>query len=85
MLKILNKYIIIFYNKGGKRIEKVILTGGGAKLKGLSQYLNSLLGVPVFIGNPWVRVDYAEELKPLLLDLGPDFATAVGLAMRNIY
>lgn len=75
----------LFYNKGGRRIEKVILTGGGAKLTGLSTYLNSLLGVPVYLGNPWARVLYPEELKPLLLDLGPDFAGAVGLAMRNIY
>lgn len=75
----------LFYNKGGRRIEKVILAGGGAKLTGLSVYLNSLLGVPVYLGNPWARVLYPEELKPLLLDLGPDFAGAVGLAMRNIY
>ncbi len=75
----------LFYNKGGRRIEKVILTGGGAKLTGLPEYLNSLLGVKVLIGNPWARVEYPEELRPLLLELGADFAAAVGLAMRNIY
>jgi type IV pilus assembly protein PilM len=75
----------MFYNKGGRKIEKVILTGGAAKLSGLSQYLNSLLGVPVYLGNPWARVLYPEELKSILLDLGPDFSGAVGLAMRNIY
>lgn len=75
----------LFYNKGGRRIEKVILVGGGAKLQGFPKYLNSLLGVKVFIGNPWKRVEYPKELEPLLLEFGPDFAVAIGLAMHNIY
>ena len=75
----------LFYNKGGRRIEKVILTGGSAKLPDFDKFLKKLLGINVYIGNPWARVVYPEELGEMVMDIGPDFAVAVGLAMRDIY
>ncbi|GAG84091.1 unnamed protein product, partial [marine sediment metagenome] len=75
----------LFYNKGGKRIEKVILTGGSAKLPGFDKFLRGYLGIEVYIGDPWARVICPEELGPILSEIGPDFAVAIGLAMREIY
>ncbi len=67
-----------------KRIEKIILTGGGAVLSGLSEYLGEKLAVRAYVGDPWARVIYPEELKPVLEEIGPKFAIAIGLAMREI-
>ncbi|MBI5621603.1 type IV pilus assembly protein PilM [Candidatus Falkowbacteria bacterium] len=65
-------------------IEKVILTGGSAALPGLDQYLTSQLKIRVFLGDPWARVMYPEELKSSLDQIGPRMSIAVGLAMREI-
>jgi hypothetical protein len=38
----------------------------------------------VVIGDPWSRVIFPVELKPALDEIGPRFAVAIGLAMREI-
>jgi len=50
----------------------------------LVNYLSKLLDMKVVIGDPWDRVVYPLELKPVLSELGPRLAVAVGLAMREI-
>lgn len=68
----------------GRRVEKIILTGGGALLPNFSEYLSSALNMRTYIGNPWARVIYPEEMKPILDQIGPKFSVAIGLAMREI-
>lgn len=66
------------------KVERVILTGGSAYLPGLVDYLQKLLNMKVFVGDPWARVVYPVELKPALDEIAPRFAGSVGLAMREI-
>lgn len=68
----------------GKSIEKIVLTGGGALLPNLAEYLGTALNMRVYIGDPWARVVYPESLKPVLDQIGPRFGVSVGLAMRDI-
>jgi type IV pilus assembly protein PilM len=70
---------------GGGSIEKIILTGGSSVLPGLTDYLKKILQINVYVGDPWARIIYPLELKPILEELGPRFAGAVGLAMREIF
>jgi type IV pilus assembly protein PilM len=80
------KYSINLYqNKSNKKVEKIILSGGSALLINLSDYLSKVLDMKVIIGNPWDRISISEELKPLLDEVGPKLAVAVGLALRGIY
>lgn len=65
-------------------IEKIILSGGSSWLPRLPQYLTQAIGLKVIIGDPWARVIYPTELKPILEQIGPRFAVAIGLAMREI-
>ena len=67
-----------------QRIEKIVLTGGSAFLPNMPEYLSKLLNIQVFVGDPWDRVIYPVELKPVLSNLAPRFSVAVGLAMREI-
>ncbi len=67
-----------------KRIDKVILTGGSALLPYLPDFLTSLLNVNTYLGDPWARVVYPLDLRPILDELGPRFAVAIGCAMRDI-
>jgi type IV pilus assembly protein PilM len=74
----------LYRNQGQKNIEKIILTGGSSMLLNLPEYLSNLLGLRVFLGDPWARVIYPEELKPVLDEIGPRYSVAIGLAMRDI-
>lgn len=65
-----------------RRIEKVILTGGSAHLPGLDKFLTEKLNVRTFVGDPWSRVQVNESMRPVLDDIGPRFAVAIGLAMH---
>ncbi len=79
------RYVLNLYqSQGHGMVEKIILSGGSAWLPGMTQYLSHVLGVNVFIGDPWARVMYPLELKPVLQSIGPRLAVAVGLAMREI-
>ncbi len=69
-------------SRGG--IEKIILTGGCSFLPNITNYLTNLLNIQVLVGDPWARVIYPVELKPVLDELAPRFSVAVGLAMREI-
>src|SRR3989344_2096863 len=74
----------LFKSQGKENIEKVILTGGSSLLANLPNYLSNTLSMKVFLGDPWARVMYPEELKPPLQEIGPRFSVAIGLAMKEI-
>jgi type IV pilus assembly protein PilM len=66
-----------------KTVEKIILTGGGSLLPNLDVYLAQKLNLRVFRGDPWARILYPDEVRPLLDEIGPRFSVAIGLAMRE--
>lgn len=78
----------LYVNQNGgdeaKPIEKIILTGGSAGLPALAGHIAEKLGVRAYVGDPWARVVYPEELRPVLDEIGPRYAVALGLAMRDI-
>ncbi|MBI2411543.1 MAG: pilus assembly protein PilM [Candidatus Kerfeldbacteria bacterium] len=79
------KYVLNLYqNQGNLGIEKIILAGGSAWLPNITQYLHQVLNMKVYIGDPWARVMYPVDLKPILQTIGPRLAVATGLAMREI-
>lgn len=69
----------------GRKIDRIILFGGTARLKGINKYLNSSLGVPVETANPLTEVKFDEESfdRRHLEDLSPRMAVAFGLAKRE--
>ncbi len=73
-----------FHSQNGGDVEKIVLSGGGAMLLNLADYLSKRLNKKVIIGDPWNRIDYPEELKPVLSEVSSKLAVAIGLAMREI-
>lgn len=67
-----------------KRIDKIILTGGAALLPRLPEFLTSLMNVNAYLGDPWARIIYPIDLRPVLDEIGPRFSVAIGCAMRDI-
>ncbi len=82
------KYLLkTYYEQRGreKLLDKIILTGGGSLLGNyLDKYLTKILDIRAYVGDPWARVIYPEELGPVLQEIGPRFSVALGLAMREI-
>lgn len=67
----------------GEKIDKILLSGGGAKLPGLADYF-SVFGKQVMLANPWTQISYSTQLKPVIEPMGLGMALAIGLAMRHL-
>lgn len=67
-----------------EKVERVILSGGGANLTGIERYFSAKLGLPVAGADAFSAISYPEELESLISELSPALAIAIGLAMRNI-
>jgi len=79
------KYSLNLYqSQTAQGIEKVILVGGSAFLPSITDYLSQVLNLNVYVGDPWFRVSYPEDLKLVLEEVGSRLAVAVGLGMRDI-
>ncbi len=79
------KKVILEYQKNHrKNVEEIILTGGGSILKGIMPHVNRVLETDVIIADPFNKVDTPAFLEQTLRDAGPEFAVAIGLAMRGL-
>ncbi|MCV2884381.1 pilus assembly protein PilM [Aestuariibacter sp. AA17] len=65
------------------RPEKIVLTGGGAKLNGLAEELAHDLAVEIVVFDPFSNMDKADTINTTLAANGTEFAVAVGLASRS--
>ena len=66
------------------RIERVILSGGATALLGMEEYFKEQIHLPVIRANPFTRIDYPKNLEPIVGELGPSLAIAIGLAKRGL-
>jgi len=70
----------------GKGVKKILLSGGGANLKRLPEFLSSALKIPVEVGNPWLNIlaDPSKGVSELPLERAFCYTAALGLALRGI-
>ncbi len=67
----------------GTDITRVILSGGGANLPGLQDYVRKRFDLPVSKAAPYAGVAYPLSSESILVPLGPALAVAVGAAERG--
>lgn len=91
VIEILNEYrkiVKYFYEKTGKEIQEIILTGGSALLPYLVDYLSENLQKKVILANPWKKIGIGSliknNLKKRLEKNSVFYSTAVGLALRGL-
>lgn len=66
-------------------ISKIILSGGGALIKGFHEMLAERLGIEVEIAEPFKKIRMQDKLDASYLkDIAPMAAVAVGLALRRV-
>ena len=71
---------------GDADIHRMLLTGGGAKLRGLPEAISDALGFRVELGDPWLTVDTSSGRfeADYLRRVGPEFSVPLGLALRGV-
>lgn len=67
------------------KIEKILLCGGGANLKGLPEFFSKNLGIPTELGNPWINFLLKRKQPDNAINKNIlSFTTAIGLALRGM-
>ncbi|MEJ2358669.1 MAG: type IV pilus assembly protein PilM [Deinococcales bacterium] len=71
---------------GDATISRMVVTGGGAKLRGLPEAIGDALGFRVELGDPWLTIHYDESRfdSQYIRKMGPEFAVPLGLALRGV-
>lgn len=79
------KAIALFVeDSGGKSVQLLVLSGGGASLPGMAEELTRVLGVEVQISQPFINIDVTQIQSPYNLNVeGCRFSLAVGLSLRG--
>lgn len=67
-----------------KSITSIVLTGGGAVTKELGAYAKSIFSIDVRVADPFAKTEAPAFMRSILEEIGPEFAVAVGLALRKL-
>ncbi|MCE9585479.1 type IV pilus assembly protein PilM [Candidatus Nomurabacteria bacterium] len=79
-----NNVLLGYEKKYDRTISKVILTGGGSLLKGVAEVATSNFRMDVVTGHPFSKIKAPAFLEKVLEVTGPEFAIALGLALRKL-
>lgn len=68
-------------------IDKMVISGGCAKIKSLDRFLSNRLGLPVSVADPFRGLYYSEKFfdPEYLHEMAPVAAVSVGLALRRMH
>lgn len=76
---------IIAYQKAhNSNVSDAVITGGGSLFKDIVPYVSKQLSVNVSIADPFSKVSNPAFLDEPLKEAGPEFAVAVGIALRGL-
>ncbi len=67
-----------------KSIASIVCTGGGATTKELGEYAKGVFAIDVQIADPFAKTEAPAFMRPVLEEIGPEFAVAVGIALRKL-
>lgn len=69
----------------GESVTKMVITGGGAMLKGIAKFFEEDLAIPVVHANPFRNLIYVgDEEVDKISSLVPFFSVAAGLGIRQV-
>ncbi|MFZ3043496.1 MAG: type IV pilus assembly protein PilM [Minisyncoccia bacterium] len=67
-----------------RSITSIIFTGGGGVTKELGVYAKNVFSIDVHVADPFAKTEAPAFMRPVLEEIGPEFAVAVGLALRKL-
>lgn len=79
-----NRVLLNYERKYNQTVGKVVLVGGGVLLKGFVDFAQESLSTEVEFADPFNKTQTPAFLEETLQGAGPEFATAIGLALRRL-
>ncbi len=73
-----------FRARSGREVKDLILAGGGANLPGIAALAERASRLPVRRADPMREVEAPAFLAPVLAEVGPELAVALGVALRRL-
>lgn len=67
-----------------KSVSHLVLTGGGGVTRELEAYAKQFFAIDVVLADPFKKTEAPAFMRPMLAEIGPEFAVAVGLALRKL-
>jgi type IV pilus assembly protein PilM len=77
--------VLIQYETAHKKsVTSIVLTGGGGVTKELGTYAKGIFSIDVRVADPFAKTAAPAFMRSVLEAIGPEFAVAVGLALRKL-
>lgn len=73
-----------YQKEHGVVVEETVLSGGGAVLSGIETIAREVLETEVSRADPFAKIKTPQFLDATLTEIGPEFAVAVGAALRRL-
>jgi type IV pilus assembly protein PilM len=84
LLAELARTIAAYEARSNQTLGALVLTGGGAALKGLKDFAKTKIQTEIRLADPFSKTQAPAFLEAILKDAGPEFSVAVGLALRRL-
>lgn len=84
MMSEINRVLLNYEKKHEQNVSRAILAGGGSALPGLAAHVSEHMSVQVEAAHPFEKVQAPAFLNEVLTEVGPEFAVAVGIALRRM-
>lgn len=78
------RVLVQYETQHNKSVSALVLTGGGGVTKELGEYASTFFSVPTKVANPFAKTTAPAFMRSVLESIGPEFAVAVGLALRKL-
>lgn len=79
----MGRLLLMYERKYNKVVDKVILTGGGARTPGVLDACREVIRSEVSLAKPFATIESPAFLHDMLERVGPTYAVAVGLALKG--
>lgn len=79
-----NTALLNYQKKYAKNVSKIILTGGGVLLKGFTDLAKISFQTDVVYADPFGKLETPAFLSQEFASAGPEFAVAIGVALRRL-
>lgn len=74
-----------FSNYPGEKLSRIILSGGGSRVKGLTELFQKEIEIPTEVFNPFAKAAISKSIDPAYLKyVAPEMTLAAGLATRPV-
>ncbi|MEN9614039.1 MAG: hypothetical protein RLZZ347_346 [Candidatus Parcubacteria bacterium] len=78
------KSIVNYEQRFGQPVSRLVLSGGGSLLVGIKDFAERKLSLDVELADSFAKIETPAFLTNVLATSGPEFATAIGLALRKL-